>query len=304
MALEREVLIDRSATQVAPTAVTTAASTAALGTRVSWGGIFGGVVVGIGTLLLLTALGLAIGITSVDPNNPDAAAIGRTTAIYTGVSLLIAVFIGGWSAARMSMLWDRTAALFQGTLVWALFMLLILYLAASGISLVAGQTFSLLGTVAQSAGAAAGNAGASLPNIAAGDVDQVLRTLDDPNTATQIATATGMARDEVARNLSDLRARVEAARNDPAQVAAQVRQAAGDFAQRAQSRVQQAAADAKPAASRTAWTTFGALLLGLLAGMAGAAVGRRNAAMRVEDLRADVPVTAATASGTTTRVVR
>jgi hypothetical protein len=284
MALEREVLIEREETQ---------GSTAAVGTRVSWSGIFGGVIVGIGVLLLMTALGIAIGVTSVDPNNPDAGTIGRSAAIYTGVSLLLAVFIGGWAAARMSMLWDRTAALFQGTLVWALFMLLTLWLAASGISLVAGQTFSLLGSVAQTAGAAAGASAPNLPNIASGDVDEVLRTLDNPNTAAQIATATGMDREEVARNLSELRGRVEAARNDPAQVASEVRQAASGFAERAKSRVQQAASDAQPAAARTAWTTFGALLLGLLAGMAGAAVGRRNAATRVEDLRGSTAARAA-----------
>lgn len=262
-----------------------------MGTRVSWSGIFGGVVVRIGVLLLLTAPGLAIGITAVDPNNPDAGAIGRSTAIFTGVSLLLAVFIGGRSAARMSMLWDRTVALFKGTLRWALFMLLILDLAASGISLVAGQTFSLLGTVAQSAGSAAGSAaggaGASLPSLASGDVDQVLRTLDDPNTAAQIATPTGMNRDEVQSNLADLRGRVEAAREDPAKVAAEVRQSVNGIAEGAKTRAQQAAVDAKPAASRTAWTNFGALLLGLLAGMAGAAVGRSNAATRVADLRVE-----------------
>lgn len=278
MAVEREVVVETDAT-------------AALGTRVSWSGIFGGVVVGIGVLLLLTALGLAIGISSVDPNDADAGTIGRGTAIWTGVSLLLALFIGGWSAARMSMLWDRTAALFQGTLVWALFMVLVLWLAASGISLVAGQTFALLGTVAQTAGAAAGSAGATLPNLATGGVDQILKTLDNPATAQQLATATGMPREEVARNLAELRGRVEAARDDPARVAAEMRDAAGRFAEQAKARAQNMAVDAKPAATRTAWSTFGALLLGLLAGMAGAAIGRRNAATRAADLVVDAPRT-------------
>lgn len=277
MPLQREVIIEHNDS--------TRAVAESPGTRVSWSGIFGGVVVGIGVLLLLTALGLAVGITAVDPNNPDADTIGTGALIWTGVSLLLALFIGGWSAARMSMLWDRTAALFQGTLVWALFMVLILWLAASGIGLVASQTFSLVGDVARTATGAV--SGASLPDVTQGNVDQVLARLNDPQTARAIATATGMDQQEVARTLSDLSGRVEAVRNDPAQVAAELRTAAADFAERAKGRVQEAAADAQPAAARTAWSTFAALLLGLLAGMAGATVGRHNAASRTSDLRAE-----------------
>jgi hypothetical protein len=252
------------------------------GARVSWSGIFGGVVVGIGALLLLTALGVAIGITAVDMQEPDASALGTGAAIWTGVSLLLALFLGGWSAARMSMLWDRTAALFQGTLVWALSMLLILWLAASGVGLIAGQTFSLLGTTASTVGAAAG--GADLRGLLEGDADQVLATLDDPKTAQTIANVTGMESAEVTARLDQLRSRVEAARDNPQQVAAELRTATSDFAAQAKSRIASAATEAQPAATRTAWSTFGALLLGLLAGMAGAAVGRHNAARRTSDL--------------------
>jgi hypothetical protein len=256
----------------------------ATGARVSWSGIFGGVVVGIGLLLLLTALGLAVGITSIDPNTPDASRIGVGAALWTGISLLIALFVGGWAATRMSMLWDRTAALFQGTLVWALSMLLILWLAASGIGLIAGQTFNLAGTMARSAGAAVG--AADFSDLSEGNVDRVLQVLQDPRTAQRIASATGTDPQEVARNLTDLRTRVEAVRDDPAQVASQMRQAVGEFTDRAQARIQQQAAQAQPAASRTAWSTFAALLLGLIAGVVGAAVGRRNAASRTQRLHA------------------
>jgi hypothetical protein len=267
MARTPDVVIERTET-VEPTP----------GARVSWSGIFGGVVVGIGALLLMTALGVAVGITAIDVEQPDASALGTGAAIWTGVSLLLALFLGGWSAARMSMLWDRTAALFQGTLVWALSMLLILWLAASGVGLIAGQTFSLLGTTASTVGAATG--GADLGGLLQGDADRVLATLDDPKTAQTIASLTGMEAGEVTRRLDDLRSRIEAARDNPQQVAAELRTATSDFADRAQARIASAATQAQPAATRTAWSTFGALLLGLLAGMAGAAVGRHNAARR------------------------
>ncbi|HZD20752.1 MAG TPA: hypothetical protein VE325_08775, partial [Burkholderiales bacterium] len=46
------------------------------GMRVSWGGIFGGVLVAVGTLLLLAALGVAVGITAVDPTQADVSKLG------------------------------------------------------------------------------------------------------------------------------------------------------------------------------------------------------------------------------------
>lgn len=276
MAYRPDVVIERTET-VEP----------APGARVSWSGIFGGVVVGIGALLLLTALGVAIGITSIDVQQPDAIALGTGAAIWTGVSLLLALFLGGWSAARMSMLWDRTAALFQGTLVWALSMLLILWLAASGVGLIAGQTFSLMGSTASAVGAATG--GADLGGLLQGDADKVLATLDDPKTAQTIAGVTGMEAAEVQSRLDALRGRVEAARDNPQQVATELRTATGEFTERAKQRLSSAATQAQPAATRTAWSTFGALLLGLLAGMAGAAVGRHNAARRTRELQPETP---------------
>jgi hypothetical protein len=267
MAVERDVLIEtREPLDRSP------------GTRVSWSGVFGGVIVGVGTLLLLTALGLAVGITAVDPLDPNASAIGTGAAIWSGLSLLISLFVGGWSAARMSMLWDRTAALFQGTLVWALSMLLILWLAASGIGLIAGQAFGLASNVAQGVGSAVANV--NVDELSAGDVDQILARLRDPQTQSQIATATGIPQQEVSQSLAELSQRIEVVRDDPAQVAAEARRGIGDLASRAQANVQQAAARAQPAATATAWTTFIALLLALGAAMAGAAVGRRNAAER------------------------
>src|SRR5581483_7620504 len=52
------------------------------GMRVSWGGIFGGVLVAVGTLLLLAALGVAVGVTAVDPSQADASKLGTGAAIW------------------------------------------------------------------------------------------------------------------------------------------------------------------------------------------------------------------------------
>ena len=66
--------------------------------------------------------------------------------------------------------------------------------------------------------------------------------------------------------------------------AAELRTSAAAFAERAEARINEAAAEVRPAATRTAWSPFAALL-GLLTGMEGAEVGRRNAGSRTDDRR-------------------
>lgn len=148
MAVEREVLVERTPTLLE-------------GMKISWGGIFGGVLAGIGTLLLLSSLGLAIGISAADPGDSSASAIGAGAAIWTSLTLLVALFVGGWASTRLSMLWERTTALYEGMLVWVISMMLILYLTASGIGLVASGAFGSLGDAAQAAGSSVNEAGLS-----------------------------------------------------------------------------------------------------------------------------------------------
>src|SRR5919201_5706170 len=102
------------------------------GTRVSWGGVWAGVLVVLGTLLVLSTLGLAIGF-SADARDVDPQKIGTGAIIWSRVSLLIALFLGGAAATRMSMVWDRPTALSQGILVWVTSVLVGLFLGANGV---------------------------------------------------------------------------------------------------------------------------------------------------------------------------
>jgi methyl-accepting chemotaxis protein len=117
--------------------------------------------------------------------------------------------------------------------------------------------------------------------MSAGSVDDMLARLRDPNTARIVANATGMSQAEAANELSQLSQRVEAARNNPAQAAEEVRTSMAELTARAKQNLAQAAADAKPEATATAWLTFAALVLSLLAAIAGASAGRRGVVRRV-----------------------
>ena len=101
------------------------------GMSVSWGGIWGGVLIGMGLLLLLTALGLALGVTAVDPNS-DNGSLGIGAAVWAAISLLLALYTGGMVSTRIGAIFDKTTGMFEGILVWVLSLLLIVYLAGSG----------------------------------------------------------------------------------------------------------------------------------------------------------------------------
>lgn len=237
--------------------------------RVSWAGIWAGVLAALGSLLLLIALGFAVGVSAMDFQNPDAGALGTGTAIWIGLSLLVAMFIGGMLSTRLAMITDRSTGVYEGALVWALGTILILYLAGSGLGTLAGGAFNLVGGAGRSVAAVAGVADLELSQ---GNVDQMVARLRDPGTARQIATATGLPADEVRSRLEQAARVVQDARDNPAEAAAEVRRSLADLMSRAQP------TERLERASRTsAWVTFLALLISLGAAIGGASLGQRRA---------------------------
>src|SRR5262245_31729758 len=100
------------------------------GMRVSWGGVWSGVLVALGFLLLLASLGVAVGVSAVDPQQSEAETVGTAAGIWAAVSLLAALFLGGVVATRTGAIFDRTTGFFEGALVWVVTVLLAGYLAA------------------------------------------------------------------------------------------------------------------------------------------------------------------------------
>jgi hypothetical protein len=246
------------------------------GMRVSWGGVFGGVLVALGFLLLMTALGVAVGISAAQPGETDAGTLGAGAGIWAGLSLLLALLIGGWVSTRIGAIFDGTTGFFEGMLVWVVSVLLMFYFASSGIGMLAGGAFKLVGGAAQAIGSVV-QSSQSTPDMS-GSLDQIIQRLKDPKTAEQIASVTGIPMSEVQATLGETAQRVENSRSNPAQAAAEAKNAMAQLLEKAKSSgaLQQKAEEMKPQATRAAWITFGALLLSLLAAVLGAMAGRRN----------------------------
>ena len=121
---------------------------------ISWPAIFAGVVVGLVTQLLLTMLGTGIGVATLDAtvgrgSDPSAETFSIISGIWFVVSGLIASFVGGYVAARMSGRTVATTGAMHGLTTWAFTTLLVLWLLTTSVGSIVGGA---LGGVANAVG--------------------------------------------------------------------------------------------------------------------------------------------------------
>lgn len=111
---------------------------------VRWGAIIAGVAAGVSVQLALTLLGIATGLSAAD----IAADNGRAAAgamLWAGVSMLIAAYIGGYVAARMSGLKRKADGVLHGMVTWAVTTILFAVIAASAGGSLLGGIFNSMG---------------------------------------------------------------------------------------------------------------------------------------------------------------
>jgi hypothetical protein len=124
--------------------VTTAAAFDPVQVSVRWAGVWTGFLIAIGVFMILTALGLAIGVTAANNTSTNTQAVASGAAWWGGISFLIALFIGGAVSARWVA--GGVTSVLQGALVWVLAVMAVIGLASFGISLGAQWMFAQLST--------------------------------------------------------------------------------------------------------------------------------------------------------------
>jgi ElaB/YqjD/DUF883 family membrane-anchored ribosome-binding protein len=154
--------------------------------RISWGAILAGTIIAIVLQLAGNLLAIGVGINQINPNPehgedvPTPQTIGTATIGMMVVSILLALFIGGYIAARFAGSPDQGDALLHGLMVWGLNIIVTLFLLSttlgtvfSGLSALLGQGLRMIGsvtsTVAHGAATVAGS-GISMAGEAASGV--------------------------------------------------------------------------------------------------------------------------------------
>jgi len=105
--------------------------------RVQWGPIIAGVLTSLVTLLLLTILGLAVGSSAFEPGT-DASDWGTGAGIWGGISAILALFAGGWVAAKTAAVGGNFGGLMNGLMAGIATILLLIWLTTTGLSNVLG----------------------------------------------------------------------------------------------------------------------------------------------------------------------
>ena len=128
--------------------------------RISWGAIFAGVVLVLAVQLLLSLLGLAVGLTTVDPGQgasgmPSASSLGIGAGIWWTVSYIIALIAGGYIAARLAGIVTSYDGVLHGLLTWAFALLVTFYLLTTALGGVIGGAFRTVGGAVSTVGSAA-----------------------------------------------------------------------------------------------------------------------------------------------------
>ena len=190
-------------------------------------------------MVFFTVLGLALGLSSFDADNPRSFGIGA--GIYGIISALIAFALGGFIAARTAAVTGTSNGILQAGMVWIVTIALIVNFIGSGV-----------GTILNIAGGAANTAIMAGSNIA------------------------GDAADVVAENPQVQATAVEGATQVAPELQATTQAAGADIQQQLQNvspeEVETAVQDVSPAA----WWALAGLGVSALAAIAGGVLGKRR----------------------------
>jgi hypothetical protein len=134
--------------------------------RVHWGPIVAGLLTALTTLLLLSLLGVAVGLTTVNAGTAAAqgappADAGRNSAIWAAIAGIVAFLLGGYVTGRTAAVFNRSWGALNGALVFMVAVPLILWLAGQGLGTVLGSLGNLTGALASNPGAVQAAQGAA-----------------------------------------------------------------------------------------------------------------------------------------------
>jgi ABC-type transport system involved in multi-copper enzyme maturation permease subunit len=99
--------------------------------RISWGAILAGAAVAMAIYTLLMALGVAVGMSVSDDVNVRT--LGTGAGVWGFISLLVALFAGGWVTTQVTTGESRTEAVLYGVVLWATTSVLLFWLTTHGV---------------------------------------------------------------------------------------------------------------------------------------------------------------------------
>lgn len=252
---------------------------------ISWSAIFGGLAGGMATYMLLALLGVAAGLSAVNPQAAEP--VGRVplaAAIWTGISMIISAFVGGYVAARLSGMSRLADGIFHGFVAWGVSTILFAYLLTTALGSIIGGAFGVVGQGLRVAaqGAVAGGAGLSQSPGAQSQIESIVKggggggnISSESMSALQQRLAAGDRAGAIDVMVNQMGFSQERAN----QVADQGMALFG-AAQQLPQQARQVASTAVSGMTMASWSLFAGVLLSMALGIWGGAIGARATSRR------------------------
>ncbi|KJB90546.1 hypothetical protein [Skermanella aerolata] len=242
-----------------------------------------GAIVSLVTHLILNMIGIGIGASTLDvaaADNPAASTFSIGAAIWWTVSGIVAAFVGGYSAGRLSGKPKDSTASWHGLVTWALTTLMIFWLLTSAVGGVLGGIYNtvsgVVGGIGNAAGTAAQSAAPSLASVPDpfSRIEQTVRSSTGGNDPEALRDAAVSA---VRASLTGDPAQAQDARERASQAIAKAQaipvEEARAQVQQYQQQYEQAVSQAKQKATEAADTAASSIATGALAAVVALLLG-------------------------------
>ena len=270
-------------------------------TRMSWGAILAGVAIAFAIQIMVALLGAGIGLSLVNPGDaggPTVGGVGIGALAWWAIGTIIALAAGGYAAVRAAGLSRPVDGAVHGLSIWAVTLLLTLYLLTSAVGGILGGAFRTIGGVASAAGSSVSAVAPTIAQSVGIDQDAIRSraqallapTPADPAQMTPEAASKavvaaipdvlkgGDAGKAAENRVADIvAAQAHISHDEAVKRVDQTRQDLVTTKNEAVAAVQTATATSAHIAARTSILVFAVMLLGAIGtGLAGAAAARRT----------------------------
>jgi hypothetical protein len=150
----QDVVVGGAAARSMPaygTGVSVAETVLPVRNRVQWGPVLAGTAATLTSMLVLSALGLAIGVSAFEPGT-DLSDWGTSAGIYGIAAALVSFFFGGWIAAKTAAVGGEFAGLVNGFVAGAASLIVLVWLSTTGLANLVGYLGTRLGDIADFVG--------------------------------------------------------------------------------------------------------------------------------------------------------
>ena len=232
----------------------------AVRSRVSWPAIAAGAMIATSVYFVLTLLGVALGIEVAVRGATTH--LGAGTAVYSVLTLLLAMFFGGWATSRLAVGESKLEAVLYGVILWGALFLGLVWLFSAGIRTGFGAMVGLSSGAYSLSSEVGGAVSPSSPGI----VESLRRRYDTElggETFVADLKKAGFSDEQAKKAQAEVKGAIGRLRDDPTATPEVARDVASS------PEVRQAGSEMAEGARQATWWT----LLGVITSMATVIVG-------------------------------